>query len=258
MGFGDVIEGAWESLLRNLPFASEDKGHRSDQPPPAASAAPPVVIAPAKAAQPVDPVRRKKFVDPRVIELPVTTRIIDAIMPSYPEGTQVIAGYLNDAQQFWKVNYHWDYLLWMIEHSIGLGVSDMHKKCLEAVKASLLTNPPSPQRGYKDSDVGKPEDASSVETITARWKLMRQAKKDFKSIVVAADLKSLSKRKPACFDLAAAPVAQPGTSKHGSGYALDIKGSNAKISEISRKIGASLVFDEQSHVHVEFAKGVKA
>jgi hypothetical protein len=62
------------------------------------------------------------------------------------------------------------------------------------------------------------------------------------------------------WDLAVAPVAPPGESKHGCGYALDIYGKdlNAKIKEISTGLGATVAFDEKSHVHVEFANGVKA
>ena len=58
------------------------------------------------------------------------------------------------------------------------------------------------------------------------------------------------------FDLAAAPVASPGKSKHGSGYALDIQGDNAAIKSLCSGLGATLVFDEKSHVHVEFKNGV--
>lgn len=58
------------------------------------------------------------------------------------------------------------------------------------------------------------------------------------------------------FDLAAAPVASPGRSKHGGGYAIDIQGDNHAIKSVCKARGATLVFDEQSHVHVEFKNGV--
>ena len=57
---------------------------------------------------------------------------------------------------------------------------------------------------------------------------------------------------------AVAPLAAPGTCMHGSGYALDIAVDNNEIKLISNGLGATLVFNEASHVHVEFAKGVKA
>ena len=211
----------------------------------------------------VDPVKRKAFVSSRVRTLPKTDEIIDALVDRYPAGTQVIAGYLDDANQFWKVNYHWEYLLSAIDHSLTLEISERHRKCLSAIRAILMVNPPKPQTGYIDkgghkSKVGVPEDASSVETIRARWKNLKQCKKDFEAVVDAGGLIDLSPKREDFFFLAYAPVAAPGTSKHGTGYALDIKGDNAKIRETSRKLGASLVFDEQIHVHVEFANGVKA
>jgi hypothetical protein len=45
---------------------------------------------------------------------------------------------------------------------------------------------------------------------------------------------------------------------HGTGYALDIAGDNVVITRISKALGATLAFNEASHVHVEFAKGVNA
>ena len=51
-------------------------------------------------------------------------------------------------------------------------------------------------------------------------------------------------------------IASPGTSMHGKGYALDIEGSNAGIVTIANAHGATLAFDEASHVHVEWKNGV--
>jgi LAS superfamily LD-carboxypeptidase LdcB len=58
------------------------------------------------------------------------------------------------------------------------------------------------------------------------------------------------------FDLAGAPVAPPGQSKHGTGYALDIEGDNNAIKSLCKGLGATLAFDEKSHVHVEFKNGL--
>jgi len=120
-----------------------------------------------------------------------------------------------------------------------------------------MTNPPKPQTGYvKSSKVGQPLDASKRSTIKKRWKTLRQCKKDFKQVINKAGL--LDKQPPTkiAWHLSAAPVAAPGTSKHGSGYALDLSGDNSNIRKICTSLGASLVFNEKSHVHVEFANGV--
>ena len=50
--------------------------------------------------------------------------------------------------------------------------------------------------------------------------------------------------------------AVPGQSKHGSGYALDIEGDNNGIKSLCKGLGATLAFDEKSHVHVEFKNGL--
>ena len=170
----------------------------------------------------------------------------------------MISAYLNDADLFWKVNYHWELLLWMVEHSITLNVTPEHRKALSSIKAALNTVKPEPDVGYRESAaLGKPVDRSTVEQFDARYKVLRQAKQNFKKVMTDAGLPALSKREEKAFDLAAAPVAHPGTSKHGTGYAFDIMGDNSRISAISKKLGATLVFDEKSHVHVEFAKGAR-
>jgi hypothetical protein len=45
-------------------------------------------------------------------------------------------------------------------------------------------------------------------------------------------------------------------STHSTGYALDIQGDNGAIKSTCKGHGTTLVFDEKSHVHVEFADGV--
>jgi hypothetical protein len=37
---------------------------------------------------------------------------------------------------------------------------------------------------------------------------------------------------------------------------LDIAGNNAETTRVSKALGATLVFNEASHVHVEWSKGV--
>lgn len=206
-----------------------------------------------------DRARRNEFVGGSVREIGVTTRIIDGI-ESHFRGVRarVISGYLNDADLFWKVNYHWELLLWMVEHSTSLNVAPEHRKALGSIRSRLLAVKPDPDVGYRESTVlGKPADRSSMEQFDARYKVLRAAKQDFKKVMVAAGLPALSKRGEKAFDLAAAPVAHPGTSKHSSGYAVDIGGDNSRIGAICKQLGATLVFDEKSHVHVEFRNGVR-
>lgn len=188
----------------------------------------------------------------------MTTKIIDAIAPSFEgERAKVISGYMNDEELFWKVNYHWDYLLWMIEHALELPMPAQDVSTLKTLRANLKGNSPRPDSGYRTSGVvGKPKDSSSMEAMTRRHKVIAQSKRTFKTIIARAGLKAKSSRTAKAFDYAVAPVAHPGTSKHGTGYALDISGDNHRISDICRGLGASLVFDEKSHVHVEFKNGV--
>lgn len=179
-------------------------------------------------------------------------------MPFYPASCQCIAGFLDDEDQFWKVNFHWELLTKML--NTALAKKDL--KSREAVRRMLgemMLNSPDPTSGYLESTtVGIPRDKSSHSVITQRWLTMKACKMDFRRII---DAERLTFELPPAkrWDLAVAPVARPGTSKHGTGYALDIEGfgQNAVIREISLSRGATLAFDEKSHVHVEFARGVK-
>lgn len=210
--------------------------------------------------EPSDRKRRNAFVGGSVRENQTTTRIIDAIEPHFRgEKARVISGHLNDADLFWKVNYHWELLLWMVEHSLTLNISPQDRKTLASIRGALQTVKPDPDIGYRESAIlGKPVDRSTVEQFDERYKVLRSAKQNFKKVMVSAGLPALSKREEKAFDLAAAPVAHPGTSKHSTGYALDVEGNNARITSIAKQLGASLVFDEKSHVHVEFRNGVRS
>ncbi|MBL0352393.1 MAG: M15 family metallopeptidase [Candidatus Dechloromonas phosphoritropha] len=200
---------------------------------------------------------RTERVDPRVKETALTTRIIDGLVPRLTDvRARIIAGFLSDADQFWKVNYHWEYLLQMVEHSLTLPLKDDEKKDLKGIRSILMGCKPDPTSGYATSPIGKPEDRSSVEDTRQRHKTLSSAKRTFGKLTDSAKLKKKSKKGDHAFDLAAAPVAPPGTSKHGTGYALDIEGENAAIKSLCKGLGATLVFDEKSHVHVEFKNGV--
>lgn len=200
---------------------------------------------------------RAKYVDPRVKETGVTTRIIDNLLPHLTKvKARVIAGFLSDSDQFWKVNYHWEYLLQMVEHSLGLPIEDDSRKDLQNIRSTLLACKPDPPSGYASGPVGKPEDRSSIDEVKKRHRLLSGMKQAFAKVTGEAGLKDKSKKSPKSFDLAAAPVAVPGTSKHGTGYALDIEGDNGGIKSLCKGLGATLTFDEKSHVHVEFKNGV--
>lgn len=204
-----------------------------------------------------DRAARGERVDPRVKETAVTTRILDKLVPKMGNTrARVIAGYLSDSDQFWKVNYHWEYLLQMVDHALTLAVDDAVKGELRNIRSGLLARKPEPASGYTSGPVGKPEDRSTAEETIERHKVLSAMKRSFGKLVDQADLKGKSKRSPKMFDLAAAPVAVPGTSKHGKGYALDIEGDNGGIKSLCKGLGATLVFDEKSHVHVEFKNGV--
>ena len=205
------------------------------------------------------------FVRTSVKVIALTQSIIDSIMPYFPLSCKVIGGYLDDYDQYWKVNYHWENLVTKIEEFRAMtDVQDKYKLMAYEVWKVLMSNPPLPERGYiKDKSVGATKDLSPLEKTRERHKILKQAKKDFRAIIIAADIVDEKKEKgnPPAEDkpwwLAVAPLAAPGTSKHGTGYALDIAGDNDQIKKICKELGASLVFNEASHVHVEFAKGVK-
>lgn len=200
---------------------------------------------------------RRDRVDPRVQETGITTRIIDQLLPHLsPIRAKIIGGFLSDSDQFWKVNYHWEYLLGMVDHAITLPITESARKELQAIRSSLLSCPPEPARGYTSSPIGRPEDRTSPEQTMSRYTRVRASKEAFSSLNRRAGLAAMSQRSRTMFDLAAAPVAPPGRSKHGSGYALDIQGDNSAIKSLCSARGATLVFDEQSHVHVEFKNGV--
>ncbi len=203
------------------------------------------------------------FVRPAVKLVPTTQKILDGIMPYFPASCKCIAGYLDAKDQFWKVNYHWDNLVWHIDIFLKNGkISYALRECAKGIKNVLMSNAPNPITGYrKDSQVGKTKDISSPEKIIARHSILKHCKKEFERILInSKTVCEKSKRNPANDEkhwwLAVAPVALPGNSKHGTGYALDLSGDNREISFICKGLGATLVFNEASHVHVEFAKGV--
>lgn len=206
---------------------------------------------------------RPTFVAPAVATTPLTERIIQGIMPFFPRGCRVISGFLDASDQLWKVNYHWEYLLWMIGKAQGIAPTDACRRDLQAIAARLRSNPPMPATGYfrpgHRTMIGVPRDVSTLARVNQRWRLLRDGKRQFRAVSVRHRIwLKRAGAPPVCWHYAAAPVAPPGRSKHGTGYAVDISGNGATIKSICKGLGASLVFDEKSHVHVEFARGVNA
>jgi hypothetical protein len=207
---------------------------------------------------------RATFVKPEVKEISTTTDIINSIFYYYPANCRCISGYLSFSDQFWKVNYHWDLLNYQIGKFLkSYEVKDNLVACAVVIRKVLNSNFPIPSSGYRtDRTVGETRDVSPPERMEERYKIVKQCKLDFVRVLVKANYVTDSMKlnppeaeKP--WWLAVAPVAPPGSSKHGTGYALDISGNNAETTRISTALGASLVFNESSHVHVEWKNGVK-
>jgi hypothetical protein len=187
---------------------------------------------------------------------PDSRALILKMMPYFPLSCMVIANYLNDADQFWKVNYHWELMSQRVDLASTLKLGATSVESLSTIRKSLDANPPNPSSGYvRSKSVGQPHDRSPAADIVKRWQQLRESKKAFRRVLDAE--KIAEKNKPSePWDLAAAPLAKPGTSKHGTGYAFDIHGDNVLIKSICNGLKATLVFDEKSHVHVEFKQGV--
>jgi hypothetical protein len=79
------------------------------------------------------------FVSPRVRfkHSPNTRAIIKEVMPYSPKGCRCIAAFLNDADQFWKVNYHWKLLLHMLRRASALPLRNQSK---EEIDTSPMTS----------------------------------------------------------------------------------------------------------------------
>lgn len=198
------------------------------------------------------------FVSPGVNVNLLTRKLIEAIMPYYPGTCRCITGYQDEDGQFWKVNYHWDLIDTLLDKALALKLTATFLSQLQVLKQQLQANAPIPSHGYLNSAIeGLPKDISSHDRIIQRWQMLATVKLAFASIIIGANIKALAPPVQR-WDLAVAKVAKPGTSNHGKGYALDIegKGQNAEIKRISTLLGATLTFDEASHVHVEFKNGI--
>lgn len=206
---------------------------------------------------------RSTWVRSAVKEQANTTTIIDAIMPFFPLSCQVISGWLSNDDLYWKVNFHWDLLATRLEMFIDRKETTAEGVIgAQSILKNLWTIPPNPPRGYlKDKNPSDTKDQTGPKRTIERHVVLTMAKKEAKLLfvwggVLTAKLEQDPPKSEKPWWLSVAPVANPTKGKHATGYALDIAGSNAETTRIAKALGASLVFNEASHVHVEFKNGV--
>ena len=288
-GLGDLLEKAWPGAppaqSTGMPPASRGNAAGAGTPSPAqagpgaAPASDPAntgadaggatgsasMPKPPAATGPVAPTNhqsRSSFVKPgmpsSVTEHANTSAILEAVWPYFNKGDIVIGGYLSAGQQAWKVNYHWELVIWCCDKAQSLDVSDAAKKQFAAIATTLRGNAPSPSSGYLSDSQMTLADTSDQTACDARYALVVQAKKDLAAAIESSSVTGkISGATADRFKLAPQYVKPAGKSKHGTGYALDIKGDNERIKSTAASLGRSGLDDEDFHVHVEFASGPK-
>jgi hypothetical protein len=181
------------------------------------------------------------------------------VWPHYNAGDHAIGGFLSSGQQFWKVNYHWELVVWVCDTAAPL-VDEDHQASFTSIATTLRGHTPDPASGYLDDTAMALVDASTQEQFDARFVALKQAKHDLAAAITASGAQAKVKgAKADRFVLAVQNVLAPGSNnKHGQGFALDIRGDNARIAETSKALGATTTYDEKFHVHVEFKAGVSA
>jgi hypothetical protein len=226
-----------------------------------AAGTPPAAAPAASAVVPVDPANhqsRASFVGPMVGENAKTTQILDTIWPYFNQGDQVIAGFMTDAQLTWKINFHWDEILWTCDKVSAMDVSEDCKTQLEDLASGLMAFAPDPGKGaYLPNPPGVPVDKSTPEAFSARYHAVKDAKPRLHAILDTAGIltKYPKTSEPGrSFHNACDFVKPPATSKHGEGYALDIKGDEDRIVAAAAKVGMTGQAKE-AYTHVEFAGG---
>lgn len=226
----------------------------------------PSVSTPGAAKGPIGPDKhqsRASFLRPglpsSVTDHPTTSAILDSIWPYFDQGDQVIGAFLSPGQQAWKVNYHWELVLWVCDKAQSLTISDEHKAMYTAIAATLRGLAPNPASGYLDDSQMAIIDQTDQAACDARYAALKQAKKDLEQVIAASGASGKVTGPTADRFLLSWQYVKPaGQSKHGTGYAFDIKGDNARIAATGASLGMSGSDDEDYHVHVEFGGGVKA
>ncbi|HSR97524.1 MAG TPA: hypothetical protein VLM79_10760 [Kofleriaceae bacterium] len=221
--------------------------------------------APAAPAQPavvpVDPANhqsRATFVGSMVGENAKTTQILDTIWPYFHKDDQVIAGYMTDVQLIWKVNFHWDEILWTCDKVAKMDVSEDTRTQLADLASGLMAFAPDPGKGaYLPGPAGTPVDKTTPAAFDARYNAVKAAKPKLHAILDAAGIfaKYPKTSEPGrSFQNACDFLRPPTTSKHGEGYALDLKGDEDRIVATATKVGMTGK-DKEAYTHVEFANG---
>ena len=191
--------------------------------------------------------------------LPLTKKIIKALMPYFPRGTVVTTGYLSERDQYWRVNFHWAYMQYVIKQANARDdVPKATKTALAKVVDQLWNNAPTRARNVNYiSSKSLTADKSKLSTQVARWRLVNRCKLAMKQAVGKdKEANRAVRRVRGSWGMATARLARPGRSKHGCGYAVDIAGNRPLIRRVCRALGATVRYDEESHVHVEFGRGV--
>ena len=207
---------------------------------------------------------RAGFVRNGVKENAVTTPILDSIFPYFPAECSCITAYLDYADQYWPVNYHWEFLIQKIDQFIAVNsVPDALRGSARSIRAQLMSNSPDPVSGYRnDVSVGATKDRSAPDRIEARFTQVRRAKLDFEGVLLKSGLIDATKKANPSPEARAwwsvlTSVPAPKGSKHSTGYSMDIEGPSTEIARISTALGATLAFAEASHTHVEWSEGVR-
>jgi peptidoglycan hydrolase-like protein with peptidoglycan-binding domain len=201
---------------------------------------------------------RASFVDSRVKENAVATKIIDQIYRFFPKNYKVISAYLSTSDLYWKVNYHWDALRTWLEYAKDRPeMSAEERQQLNEFYRTLMSNAPSRQGHYKIDKIGEPEDSSPPTKIEQRCKTLQKMKLELKRYAQSQGFNSRNLRHKEVLRYALNPLALPKKSNHVHGWALDIAGGTAGAAEIATKLGATLAYPEETHCHCEFAGGVK-
>lgn len=226
----------------------------------------PSVSTPGAATGPIGPGKhqsRSSFIAATVpasaLSHPTTSAILDSIWPYFDEGDHVIGAFLSPGQQAWKVNYHWELVIWVCDAAQKIAIGEEHKATFAGIASTLRGHAPSPSSGYLDDGQMSIVDSSDQAACDARYAALKTAKVQLGDVIAASGASGkVSGYTADRFKLAPQYVKSAGTSKHGTGYAFDIKGDNARIAATAATLGRSGQDDEDYHVHVEFAGGVKA
>jgi hypothetical protein len=199
-------------------------------------------------------------IGPKVILRPITRAIIEQIEPYMPPNSEVIGGFLDDDGQIFKLNYHWALLMRNIERLINRDRSVAKlpyydPKVFVEMRSRLLRVAPPNKPYLKAASPIQYPDSSSNAKILRRYTVVSKVKQDFKAALKSVDTSSISSVVSDQFKLAGDGIKMPGTSAHGTGYALDIKGNGKAITDACKRLGA-WVKPECHHIHVEFRHGV--